>query len=94
MNTKELEQQWASYKATCDQNGMDAGTKEDFIKRNTTKDFKPDYLLDKTPKPPCLKVKTPLMKAEENIIISRRELRRMLQDAAQRGYDLAKEEVA
>lgn len=89
-----LEKQWLTYKKVCEEKGMDTGTKEAFIERNTPKDYKPDQLLEVTPKPTCLKVKTPLMKAEENVTISRRELRRMLQDAAQRGYELAKKGVA
>lgn len=94
MNTKELEQQWAFYKSVCDAKGIDAGTKEEFIKRNTPKDFKPDYLLEVTPKLECLHVKTPLFKAEENITISRRVLKRMLEDAVQRGYELGIKESA
>lgn len=94
MNQDELHRQWVFYKSMCDEKGMDSGTKEDFIKRNSTKDFKPDYLLDRNPKPECLRVKTPLMKPEENITIPRRVLRRMLEDAAKRGYELGKEESA
>ena len=89
-----LEKQWATYKKICDQKGMDTGTKEAFIERNTPKDYKPDQLLEVTPKPACLKVKTPLMKAEENVTISRRVLRRMLEDATKRGYELGKEDSA
>lgn len=89
-----LEKQWEWYQKICKEKDMDAGTKEDFIKRNSPSDFKPDYLLNKTPKPPCLSVRTPLMKPEENITISRRELRRMLEEVAQRGYELGKGEVA
>ena len=73
---------------------MDAGTKEAFIERQSPKDFKPDYLLDKTPKPVCLHVKTPLLKAEENITLSRRELKRMLEEVAFRAYELGKKESA
>ena len=86
-----LNKQWEGYKKICDKKGIESGTKEDFITRNTPKDFKPDYLLDVVPKGKCLHVKTPLMQAEENITISRRELRRMLEDVAQRGYELGKE---
>jgi len=94
MNTEELHRQWAFYKSACDAKGIDAGTKEDFIKRNTPKDFKPDYLLEVTPKLGCLHVRIPLFKAEENITLSRRELRHMLEDAAQRGYELGVKESA
>ena len=94
MTTEELNQKWVFYKSACDAKGIDAGTKEDFIKRNSPKNFKPDYLIDVTPKPECLSAKTPLFKAEENITLSRRELRRMLEDAAQRGYELGIKESA
>jgi len=79
-----LEKQWLRYEKICKEKGMDAGTKEAFMERQSPKDFKPDYLLDKTPKTPCLIVKTPLMKPEENITISRRELKRMLEEVALR----------
>ncbi len=94
MTQKELEQQWVFYKSACDAKGIDAGTKEEFIKRNSPSDFKPDYLLDKTTKTPCLIVKTPLMQAEENITISRRELKRMLEEVALRAYELGIKESA
>ena len=89
-----LEKQWATYKKICDQKGMDTGTKEAFIERNTPKDYKPDQLLEVTLKPACLKVKTPLMKAEENVTISRRELKRMLEEVALRAYELGIKESA
>lgn len=94
MTPKELDIQWVFYKSMCDEKGMDAGTKEAFIKRNTIKEYKPDHLLEVNPKPECLRVETPLFKAEENITISRRVLKRMLEDAVERGYELAKKEVA
>jgi hypothetical protein len=84
-----LEKQWATYKQACKVNNIDPGEKEAFIARNMPKDYKPDYLLDKTPKPKSLMPKEPLFKAEENITISRRTLKEMLEDAAQKGYELA-----
>lgn len=84
-----LKKHWASYQKRCVQLGIETGTKEGFITRNTPKDYKPDYLTEKTPKAECLKIKTPLFKAEENITIPRRVLKRMLEDAAKRGYQLA-----
>jgi len=89
-----LEKQWLRYEKICKEKGMDAGTKEAFMERQSPKDFKPDYLLDKTPKTPCLIVKTPLMKPEENITISRRELKRMLEEVALRAYELGIKESA
>lgn len=73
---------------------MEAGTKEAFIERQTPKNFTVDTLLEIKPKGEYLHVKVPIFKAEENIIISRRELRNMLKEAAQRGYEIGKEERA
>ena len=87
-----LEKQWENYQAVCHMKGMTTGTKEDFIKRQTPKDFKPDMLLEKTLKSPCFSVKTPLFKAEENITIPRRVLNKMLEEAAKRGYALGIQE--
>ena len=89
-----LEKQWKNYQAVCHMKGMLTGTKEDFIKRQTPKDFKPDMLLEKTLKSPCLSVKTPLFKAEENITIPRRVLNKMLEEAVKRGYELGIQESA
>ena len=72
---------------------MDAGTKEAFIERQSPKHFKPDCLLDRTPKSLCLSVIAPLLKAEENITISRIELRRMLEEVALRAYEFGKSEI-
>ena len=87
-----LEKQWQNYQAVCNMKGMDAGTKEDYIKRQTPTYYKPDVLLEKTLKSPCLSVKTPLFKAEENITIPRRVLNKMLEEAAKRGYELGIQE--
>lgn len=93
MNQAEfLETLWDTYQKVCEQRKIDPGTKEAFIMRNMPKGYKPDDLLDKAPKPKSLMPKAPLFKAEENITISRRELRKMLEDAAQRGYTLAIQE--
>ncbi len=86
-----LERQWVSYQKVCKEKNMNSGTKEEFIKRNTPKDYTPDCLLNVTYKAECLHVKAPLFKAEENVTLSRRELRHMLEDAAQLGYELGKE---
>lgn len=90
MNQAEfLEKQWEAYRQKCIELNIEIGTKEGFIARNTPKGFKPDDLLDKAPKPECLTIIPPLMKVEENITISRRVLRKMLEIAAQKGYELA-----
>lgn len=94
MNANELDQQWVFYKSTCDAKGIEAGTKEEFIKRNSNAVFTSDCLLDVTPKPPCLSVKTPLFKAEDNITLSRRELMCMLEEVALRAYELGIKESA
>ncbi|WP_067177047.1 hypothetical protein [Sulfurospirillum sp. UCH001] len=91
---KFLEKQWQNYQTICNMKGMDAGTKEDYIKRQTPTYYKPDVLLEKTPKSPCLSVKTPILKAEENITLSRRELKRMLEEVALRAYELGIKESA
>ena len=92
--TEFLEKQWLRYEKICKEKGMDAGTKEAFIERQSPKDFKPDYLLDVTPKSKCLHVKTPLMQAEENITLSRRELKSMLEEVALKAYELGTKESA
>lgn len=89
-----LEKQWQMYEKVCLEKGMDAGTKEAFIERQTPRNFTADTLLETRPKSNVLHVKTPLFKTEENITMSRRELRRMLEDAAQRGYELGIKESA
>ena len=89
-----LEKQWLRYEKICKEKGMDAGTKEAFIERQSPKHFKLDCLLERTPKSLCLSVREPLLKAEENITLSRRELRRMLEEVALRAYELGKGEVA
>ena len=89
-----LEKQWQNYQDKCIEKGMDAGTKEAFIERQSPKHFKPDCLLERTPKSLCLSVRTPLLKAEENITLSRRELRRMLEEVALRAYELGVKESA
>ena len=90
-----LEKQWSAYQRMCEQKGIDAGTKEAFLERNTPKHYSTDTLGTQTPKNPSLiKESLPLFKAEENIILSKRELRNMLSYAAQRGYELGKSEAA
>ena len=89
-----LEKQWRAYQKVCEQKGMDAGTQEAFLERNTPKHYSTDTLGTQTPKNPSLiKASLPLFKAEENIIISKRELRNMLSYAAQKGYELGLSEV-
>lgn len=89
-----IEKQWLRYEKICKEKGMEAGTKEAFIERQTPKNFTVDTLLEIKPKSTCLHVKVPLLKAEENITISRRELRKMLEEVAQRGYELGLKESA
>ena len=92
--TEFLEKQWHRYQFVCVQRGIDAGTKEAFLERNTPKHYSTDTLLSPTPKTPSLlKESLPLFKAEENILLSRRELKNMLSLAAQMGYELGKKEA-
>lgn len=95
MNQAEfLEKQWSAYQFVCEQKGIDAGTKEAFLERNTPKHYSTDTLSTQTLKSPSLlKESLPLFKAEENIILSKRELRNMLLLAAQKGYELGKSEA-
>jgi|GEM_PF-5372636 len=89
-----IEKQWLRYEKICKEKGMEAGTKEAFIERQTPKNFTVDTLLETKPKSTCLHVKVPLLKAEENITMSRRELRKMLEEVAQRRYELGLKESA
>ena len=89
-----LEKQWLRYEKICKEKGMEAGTKEAFIERQTPKNFTVDTLLEIKPKSTCLHVKVPLMQAEENITISRRELKSMLEEVALKAYELGTKESA
>jgi hypothetical protein len=49
-----LEKQWIQYEKVCIKKGIEAGTKEDFMERQTPKIFKPDMLFDKRSSEPIL----------------------------------------
>lgn len=89
-----IEKQWLRYEKICKEKGMEAGTKEAFIERQTPKNFTVDTLLEIKPKGAYLHVKVPLMQAEENITLSRRELKRMLEEVALKAYELGTKESA
>ena len=72
---------------------IDAGTKEAFFERQMPKNYTVDTLLERREKMPSLiKERLPLFQAEENVTLSRRELKKMLLEAAQRGYELGMSE--
>ena len=59
-----LEKQRSAYQGMCVQKGIDAGTKEAFLERNTPKHYSTDTLGTQTPKNPSLiKESLPLFKA-------------------------------
>ena len=61
--TEFLEKQWLRYEKICKEKGMDAGTKEAFIERQSPKEYKPDQLLEKKEKAQSL------IKVEDKIVV-------------------------